>query len=48
MSDKKQAPNVSGTFQVADEMRKKDLKDLEKEKGLDEKSLYYARVFMEE
>lgn len=48
----KKIPNVSGTFQAADDegssSRAKDLNKLEKEHGLDEESLYYARQFMED
>lgn len=42
------SPNVSGSFQVVDDERKKDLKKLRKENKLDEKSEYYARIFMED
>jgi hypothetical protein len=42
------APNVSGTFQIADEERQGDLKDVQKSAQLDEESMYYARLFMED
>jgi len=42
------APNVSGSFQIVTEDQQKDLEKLKKEKDLDEKSLYYARNFMED
>jgi len=48
MSKDKPALNISGTFQQADEKRKKDLKDVEKNPKLDDESLYYARLFMED
>jgi hypothetical protein len=44
----KKVPNVSGSFQVVENERKEDLKDLEKEAKLDEESMYYARLFMED
>ncbi|MDQ0254710.1 hypothetical protein J2S74_002089 [Evansella vedderi] len=45
---KKTAPNVSGSFQVSSEKQQEGLKDLKEEKKLDEESLYYARLFMED
>jgi hypothetical protein len=42
------APNVSGTFQIADEERQGDLIDVQKSAQLDEESMYYARLFMED
>jgi hypothetical protein len=45
----KKAKNVSGSFQVVDDSRKKDLAEMDNStEELDEKSMYYARVFMEE
>ena len=45
----KKAKNVSGSFQVVDDSRKKDLTEMDNStEELDEKSMYYARVFMEE
>ena len=41
-------PNVSGSFQVVSEDQQKALKQLEKSNEMDEKSLYYARIFMED
>ncbi|WLV24904.1 hypothetical protein QR721_01300 [Aciduricibacillus chroicocephali] len=41
-------PNVSGSFQIVTDEQQKALKKLEKEDTLDEKSLYYARIFMED
>jgi hypothetical protein len=45
---KKHVPNVSGSFQIVDNHRKDDVKDMEKQTTLDEESLYYARLFMED
>ncbi|MDZ5473931.1 hypothetical protein SM124_19610 [Bacillus sp. 31A1R] len=47
MSDKKETKNVSGTFQIVEDDRKQELKS-SKENELDEESLYYARIFMED
>jgi len=46
--DEKTVPNVSGSFQIVSEEQQKDLQNVQKEHGLDEKSLYYARNFMED
>ena len=42
------APNVSGSFQIVTEDQQRDLEKVKKEHDLDEKSLYYARDFMED
>lgn len=47
-STTKPAPNISGTFQVAEDSRVTDLNELEQKEKLDEKSMYYARLFMED
>lgn len=47
-STTKPAPNVSGTFQVSEDTRVQDVKELEQNTELDEKSMYYARLFMED
>ena len=45
----KKAKNVSGSFQVVDDSRKKGIAELDsRTEELDEKSMYYARLFMEE
>ncbi|MEH7126266.1 hypothetical protein V7127_23945 [Bacillus sp. JJ1773] len=44
----KQVPNVSGSFQVVSEEQKNSLEEAIENGELDEESLYYARVFMEE
>ncbi|MBU8878644.1 hypothetical protein BGM26_06530 [Bacillus sp. FJAT-29790] len=44
----KPAPNVSGTYQVASEEQKISLDEMLKNGELDQESMYYARVFMEE
>jgi hypothetical protein len=44
----KAAPNVSGSFQIVDEDRQGDIKDVEKSAQLDDESMYYARLFMED
>lgn len=44
----KPAPNISGTFQVSEDTRVNDLNEVEKSAELDEKSMYYARLFMED
>lgn len=41
-------PNVSGSFQIVSDEQQKALKQLEDSKEMDEKSLYYARIFMED
>ncbi|WNS77364.1 hypothetical protein RRV45_10390 [Bacillus sp. DTU_2020_1000418_1_SI_GHA_SEK_038] len=41
-------PNVSGSFQVVTEEQKTSLKEAKENGNLDEESLYYARVFMED
>jgi hypothetical protein len=41
-------PNVSGTFQVVNDKQKEDLKNFKEQHNLDEESLYYARLFMED
>lgn len=45
---KKTAPNVSGSFQVSSEKQQKDIEEVEAENQLDEESMYYARLFMED
>jgi hypothetical protein len=47
-SNKNKAPNISGSFQIADDQRQSDLESVEKEHELDEESMYYARIFMED
>lgn len=42
------APNISGSFQIADDKRQYDLESVEKEHDLDDESMYYARIFMED
>ncbi|MHC0039116.1 hypothetical protein [Pseudoneobacillus sp. C159] len=44
----KPVPNISGTYQIADDGRQADLEDAEKHAKLDEESKYYARLFMED
>ena len=45
----KKVKNVSGSFQVVDDSRKKDIAEMDsRTEELDEKSMYYARLFMEE
>jgi hypothetical protein len=39
--------NVSGTFQVVDETRRKQINTI-KQTEIDDESLYYARQFMED
>ena len=41
-------PNVSGSFQIVNDDQKDDVNNLKKEHDLDEESLYYARLFMED
>ncbi|MFE8702947.1 hypothetical protein ACFYKX_20270 [Cytobacillus sp. FJAT-54145] len=50
MGDKneKSVPNVSGSFQIVGNQRQDSLKEVQKEKDLDDESLYYARLFMED
>lgn len=52
IDDKKNepVPNVSGTFQISEDTRVKELndKDLMEKYGLDEETLIYARQFMED
>ncbi len=50
MNDKteKKVPNVSGSYQVVNTNRQETLQKVKKEGQLDEESLYYARLFMEE
>lgn len=48
MKKDKKVPNVSGSFQVVDNKRKEDIDKAEKESELDEESMYYARLFMED
>lgn len=47
-STNKPAPNISGTFQVSEDTRVNNLNELEKKEQLDEESMYYARLFMED
>ncbi|MEH7502978.1 hypothetical protein V7152_13380 [Neobacillus drentensis] len=42
------APNVSGSFQIVNDHQKEDVKSLKNQHDLDEESLYYARLFMED
>jgi hypothetical protein len=44
----KPVPNVSGTFQIADDSRQADLNEAENLVNMDEESMYYARLFMED
>jgi hypothetical protein len=45
----KKTRNVSGSFQVVNDSRKKDIAEMNmKNEELDEESMYYARLFMEE
>lgn len=46
--ENQKAPNISGSFQIVSEEQQKDLERVQKEQDLDEKSLYYARNFMED
>ncbi|MDF0726650.1 hypothetical protein PY093_07970 [Cytobacillus sp. S13-E01] len=48
IQQEERARNISGSFQVADDKRQKDLQDIDNEQGLDEESIYYARQFMED
>lgn len=45
---KEETPNISGSFQMADDDRKEDLKKVRKDNKLDEETEYYARIFMED
>ncbi|UCZ51529.1 hypothetical protein LGQ02_11665 [Bacillus shivajii] len=40
--------NVSGSFQISSNKQQKDVKKVENDKKLDEGSMYYARLFMED
>lgn len=42
------APNVSGSFQIVNDPQKADVETLKNQHDLDEESLYYARLFMED
>ncbi len=44
----KKVPNRSQAYQVVENKRQDKLQEVEKEGQLDEESLYYARLFMEE
>ncbi|WP_167569092.1 hypothetical protein [Brevibacillus migulae] len=49
----KREPMVSGTFQLAEDTRVESLEQLSdknemEQKALDDESLYYARIFMED
>jgi len=46
--EKKPVPNVSGSFQVSSDTQQEGLQELEEDKKLDEESMYYARLFMED
>lgn len=46
--NKENVPNVSGSFQVIEDDRKKAIEDLRKDNILDEETEYYARIFMED
>lgn len=45
---KKTVPNVSGSFQVSSDEQKKSLQDVKDKNELDDESMYYARLFMED
>lgn len=45
--NKEEVMNVSGSFQVVEDERKEDIKK-SKAQQLDEESMYYARIFMED
>ncbi len=48
-SNNKKTRNVSGSFQVVNDSRKKDIAEMDmKNDELDEESMYYARLFMED
>ncbi|MBT2697174.1 hypothetical protein J7E79_07090 [Bacillus sp. ISL-40] len=46
--NKRKTPNVSGSFQVIEDDRKKTIEELRKDNKLDEETEYYARIFMED
>jgi hypothetical protein len=46
--NKGKTQNVSGSFQIVEDGRKKTIEELRKENKLDEETEYYARLFMEE
>jgi hypothetical protein len=46
--ERKPVPNVSGSFQVSSDKQQEGLKEVEAEKKLDEESMHYARLFMED
>ena len=46
--DNEKAPNVSGSFQIVSDEQQRDLEKVQRDHDLDEKSLYYARNFMED
>ncbi|WP_209121178.1 hypothetical protein [Alkalihalobacillus sp. BA299] len=46
--NKEITPNVSGSFQIIEDIRKEDIEELRKENKLDEETEYYARIFMED
>lgn len=46
--EKRPVPNVSGSFQVSSSKQQEGVKEVEAEKKLDEESMYYARLFMED
>lgn len=48
MNHKKKAPIISGTFQISEETRTQDLEQVKKEQDLDDESMHYARLFMED
>lgn len=41
-------PNISGSFQIVSDEQQKALERVERDNKMDEKSLYYARIFMED
>ncbi len=46
--ERKPVPNVSGSFQVSSNTQQEGLQEVEAENKLDEESMYYARLFMED
>ncbi len=40
-----ETPNVSGSYQIVGDDRKEEIKE---QHNLDDESLYYARIFMED
>lgn len=46
--EKKPVPNVSGSFQISSEKQQEGVQEVEAENKLDEESMYYARLFMED